>query len=105
MSSHLQASPLSVKQYRTVQAEALSSAPGFERPDQYRAKVTEDMARKAIRLGARKWVELFLSLDGDLAKHTMPKIKTNPFSKLKNAHDMVEATISSRMVSISSSQW
>ncbi|KAI0716905.1 hypothetical protein C8Q76DRAFT_840002 [Earliella scabrosa] len=28
----------------------------------------------------------------------MPKIKTNPFSKLKNAHDMVEATISSRML-------
>ena len=33
--------------------------------------------------GASKFVELFLSLEGDLARHVISEVKTNPSSKLE----------------------
>ena len=55
--------------------------------------------------GASKFVELFLSLEGHLARHVMPEVKTNPFCKLEDAHKMCVAKCFSHMVSVGSSQW
>ncbi|KAI0716898.1 hypothetical protein C8Q76DRAFT_648134 [Earliella scabrosa] len=54
--------------------------------------------------GASKFVELFLSLEGDLARHVMPELKTNPFSKLKDAHKMCVATCFSHVTAAINTQ-
>lgn len=106
MSAPPQVSPPSVRLYRTVFAEALGSGPGLEQPSQYRAKITEDMAHKAVRTDELQFVKFFLELprDVDLSRCPKPELVDDPFAELEGAQNtgMLEAQISARMVSLSS---
>ncbi|KAI0739851.1 hypothetical protein C8Q80DRAFT_1200609 [Daedaleopsis nitida] len=101
MSTAIETTPIS-KNIATVYSESLSGAPDvFEPISQYRAKVLEDMAHRAVRLNKKQFVDTFLCIpdDIDVSQHPRPVIHQNPFIKLQgaNSDQMIEAEIFERL--------